>query len=196
MFWCLRVCGHFIFGIIFFRWLIYSKYVVKVVLHVHRYDDAYQYQNIFGPLVKLEADYDKKLKESQTQDNMSVRWDLGLNKKRIAYFHMPKANDGNAHILVPGPFCLVLKVAVTVGMVLDLGQNMWAYGISVGAAIWASSMSKTLVFWFSQTPWRWWCYTWNCSLSWMFPYYFWWLWLYFKVVWMLDSFNYKLFYDC
>ncbi|KAK7481622.1 hypothetical protein BaRGS_00027138 [Batillaria attramentaria] len=58
-----------------------------------RYDDAYQYQNIFGPLVKLEADYDKKLKESQTQDNMVVRWDVGLNKKRIAYFHLPKAND-------------------------------------------------------------------------------------------------------
>ncbi|CAC5399932.1 UPF1 [Mytilus coruscus] len=58
-----------------------------------RYDDAYQYQNIFGPLVKLEADYDKKLKESQTQDNIVVRWDVGLNKKRIAFFHLPKAND-------------------------------------------------------------------------------------------------------
>ena len=32
---------------------------------ISRYEDAYQYQNIFGPLVKLEADYDKKLKESQ-----------------------------------------------------------------------------------------------------------------------------------
>ena len=60
-----------------------------------RYEDAYQYQNIFGPLVKLEADYDKKLKESQTQDNIIVRWDVGLNKKRIAYFHFPKANEGN-----------------------------------------------------------------------------------------------------
>lgn len=59
-----------------------------------RYDDAYQYQSIFGPLVKLEADYDKKLKESQTQDNIVVRWDVGLNKKRIAYFNLPKANDG------------------------------------------------------------------------------------------------------
>ncbi len=38
-----------------------------------RYQDGYQYQNIFGPLVKLEADYDKKLKESQTQDNIEVR---------------------------------------------------------------------------------------------------------------------------
>ena len=44
--------------------------------------------------MKLEADYDKKLKESQTQDNIVVRWDVGLNKKRIAFFHLPKANDG------------------------------------------------------------------------------------------------------
>lgn len=34
-----------------------------------RYEDAYQYQNIFGPLVKLEADYDKKLKESQVLES-------------------------------------------------------------------------------------------------------------------------------
>lgn len=39
-----------------------------------RYEDAYQYQNIFGPLVKLEADYDKKLKESQV-------YSFTLNKK-------------------------------------------------------------------------------------------------------------------
>lgn len=37
-----------------------------------RYEDAYQYQNIFGPLVKLEADYDKKLKESQVPTFFSV----------------------------------------------------------------------------------------------------------------------------
>ena len=64
----------------------------------YRYDDAYQYQNIFGPLVKLEADYDKRLKESQTQDNIVVRWDVGLNKKRIAYFCLSKANDGESMI--------------------------------------------------------------------------------------------------
>jgi regulator of nonsense transcripts 1 len=58
-----------------------------------RYEDAYQYQNIFGPLVKMEADDDKKLKESQTQGDIEVRWDLGLNKKRLAYFCLPKANE-------------------------------------------------------------------------------------------------------
>jgi len=65
-----------------------------------RYQDGYQYQNIFGPLVKLEADYDKKLKESQTQDNIEVRWDQGLNKKITAYFSMAK-NDSDLR-LMPG----------------------------------------------------------------------------------------------
>ncbi|KAK7888691.1 hypothetical protein WMY93_024251 [Mugilogobius chulae] len=62
-----------------------------------RYEDAYQYQNVFGPLVKHEADYDKKLKESQTQDNITIRWDLGLNKKRIAYFTLPKTDSGGSY---------------------------------------------------------------------------------------------------
>ena len=54
------------------------------------YDDAYQYQNILGPLVKLEADYDRQMKEAQTQDGLGVRWDVGLNKKRVAYFSFPQ----------------------------------------------------------------------------------------------------------
>ncbi|CAD7933886.1 unnamed protein product [Amoebophrya sp. A25] len=52
-----------------------------------RYEDAYTYQHIFAPLVKMEADYDKRMKESQSQQNRTVRWDVALNKKRIAYFH-------------------------------------------------------------------------------------------------------------
>ena len=63
---------------------------VEVAHVLLRYEDGYQYQNIFGPLVKLEADNDKKLKESQTQENIDVRWDFGLNKKRVAYIRLPK----------------------------------------------------------------------------------------------------------
>lgn len=66
-----------------------------------RYDDAFHYQNIFGPLVKLEAEYDKKVKESQTQENITVRWDMGLNKKRIAYFMFNKRQETELR-LVPG----------------------------------------------------------------------------------------------
>ena len=85
-----------------------------------RYDDAYQYQSIFGPLVKFEADYDKKLKESQTQDNIVVRWDLGLNKKRIAYFNLPKANDGKMFIwhLPFSSFLLLVCIACLIELSL------------------------------------------------------------------------------
>ncbi|KAK6458767.1 P-loop containing nucleoside triphosphate hydrolase protein [Scheffersomyces xylosifermentans] len=38
-----------------------------------RYNDAYQYQRSFAPLVKLEADYDKNLKESQALEHISVK---------------------------------------------------------------------------------------------------------------------------
>ncbi|GFZ00872.1 RNA helicase [Actinidia rufa] len=59
-----------------------------------------QYQNVFAPLIKLEADYDKIMKESQSKDNLTIRWDIGLNKKRIAYFVFPK--EDNELRLVPG----------------------------------------------------------------------------------------------
>ncbi|XP_065905889.1 regulator of nonsense transcripts 1-like [Dysidea avara] len=58
-----------------------------------RYEDAYQYQNILGPLVKLEADYDKKIKEAQKFENIVIRWDMGLNKKRIAWFSFPRQTE-------------------------------------------------------------------------------------------------------
>lgn len=55
----------------------------KVELH---YKDAYHYKTVFAPLIKLEADYDKSVKEGQKQGNVTVRWDIGLNKKRYAHF--------------------------------------------------------------------------------------------------------------
>eukprot|EP00878_Enallax_costatus_P012969 GHUV01013545.1.p1 GENE.GHUV01013545.1~~GHUV01013545.1.p1 ORF type:complete len:870 (+),score=258.03 GHUV01013545.1:596-3205(+) len=55
-----------------------------------RYEDAAQYQGVFKPLVKLEADYDKAMKEAQRRDNITVRWDVGLNKKKLAYFYFPQ----------------------------------------------------------------------------------------------------------
>ena len=36
----------------------------------------------------MEADYDKKVKESQTQDNIDVRWHIALNRKTQAYFQL------------------------------------------------------------------------------------------------------------
>ena len=63
-------------------------------LNFIRYTDAYQYQNILGPLVKLETDYEKNLKECLTYDNITVRWDIGQREKRIAYFNFPRQDGG------------------------------------------------------------------------------------------------------
>jgi regulator of nonsense transcripts 1 len=67
---------------------------------LYRYDDAYQYQNVFGPLVKIEADYDRKLKEAQSQDGLIVRWDYGLNNKHLASFVLPKLELGDVKLAV------------------------------------------------------------------------------------------------
>ncbi|CAN7028275.1 unnamed protein product [Brassica oleracea var. botrytis] len=41
----------------------------------------------------MEADYDKMMKESQSKENLTVRWDIGLNKKSVAYFVFPKKEN-------------------------------------------------------------------------------------------------------
>ncbi len=46
----------------------------------------------------MEAEYDKKLKEAQTQSDVVVRWDVGLNLKRIAYFVLPKFELGDIRL--------------------------------------------------------------------------------------------------
>jgi regulator of nonsense transcripts 1 len=65
-----------------------------------KYDDPYHYQNIFGPLVKMESDYDKKLKEAQSEDGLQVRWDYGLNNKHLASFVLPKIESGDVKLAV------------------------------------------------------------------------------------------------
>jgi len=79
-----------------------------------RYKDGFQYQNVFRSLVRLLADNDKHLKESQTQENITVRWDVGLNKKVIAYFHLAKT-DGDMRLMYDDELCLRLT-----------GENPWA----------------------------------------------------------------------
>lgn len=65
-----------------------------------RYEDPFHYQNIFGPLVKMESDYDKKLKEAQSEDNLQVRWHVGLNNKHIVSFNLHKIESGDVKLAV------------------------------------------------------------------------------------------------
>lgn len=65
-----------------------------------RYDDAFEYQRCFSPLVKAEAEYDRKLKESQKQDNVTVTWDLGLSKRHLVSFFLSKIDLSDLKISV------------------------------------------------------------------------------------------------
>ena len=65
-----------------------------------RYEDAFHYQNLFGPLVQLEAEYDKRVKDSSTQHNITVRWDVGLNRKKLAIFKLSRQDDADLRLVV------------------------------------------------------------------------------------------------
>lgn len=57
------------------------------------YEDAQHFQRVYCPLVTLEAEYDKKMKESQAQQNIEIKWDLSLGRKRL--MHFKKASAGS-----------------------------------------------------------------------------------------------------
>ncbi len=94
-----------------------------------KYDDSYHYQNIFGPLVKMELDYDKKLKEAQSEDNLVVRWDMGLNNKHTASFILPKIESGDVKLAVGDEMRLKYKGELRaqwegVGYVVKIPNNV------------------------------------------------------------------------
>ena len=66
--------------------LVETEQEVEIPPILMRYTDAYQYQRSFAPLVKIEADYDKALKESKGLNYISVYWSLSLNNRQLASF--------------------------------------------------------------------------------------------------------------
>ena len=76
-----------------------------------RYADAYQYQNVFGPLTQLEAEYDKAQREAQSRDGLRVRWDVGLNKRRVAYFSLG-SHDADAARIAAGEELILRRMSL------------------------------------------------------------------------------------
>ena len=58
-----------------------------------KYEDGFNYQNVMAPLVKLEAEYDRRMKENQRQEDVTVRWEMSLSKKRVAVFRFPSREE-------------------------------------------------------------------------------------------------------
>ena len=66
-----------------------------------RYNNADHYENTFLPLVKMESDYDKKLKEAQSEDDLKVVWETGrLNNKPVVSFQLRKIESGDVKLAV------------------------------------------------------------------------------------------------
>lgn len=82
------------------------------------YNSADQYREIFSPLVKMESEHDKQMKESRNQDNINVRWDIGLNKKILAYFNIARS-DSDMRLMHGDELCLRYSYD-------DEGRNSWS----------------------------------------------------------------------
>jgi regulator of nonsense transcripts 1 len=65
-----------------------------------QYEDGFHYQNILAPLVKIEADYDRSIKESLTEESISVRWDKSLAGKNVATFSFHRMAVEQSRIMV------------------------------------------------------------------------------------------------
>ena len=58
----------------------------EVLLH---YRDPRQYREIFEPLIKLEAEYERRYDRSQTQWSVSIRWETFSSQSYVAHFMQP-----------------------------------------------------------------------------------------------------------
>lgn len=99
-----------------------------------RYEDGYSYQNVLGPLVNLEAEYDRRMKENQKHEGIVVRWDLGLSKKRMALFTFPVQDDSDLRVVTGDELRLRLDATGTrmYGRAWDgTGHVMWIRGSEV-----------------------------------------------------------------
>jgi len=88
------------------------------------YEDGYHYQNILAPLVKMEADYDKEMKESLSEESISLEWSRSLGGKHIATFSFGR--DASESRLMIGDE-LRLKLGVG-GVFMNSGKEWEALG--------------------------------------------------------------------
>ncbi len=50
-----------------------------------KYNDGRDYRQVFEPLIREEADYDKKVKDSMKQTGLEIKWEK-IGRRTIAYF--------------------------------------------------------------------------------------------------------------
>jgi regulator of nonsense transcripts 1 len=73
-----------------------------------RYDDGFQYQNVFGPLVKLEADEDKAYKAAMKATGVAVRWSRNVHRAWTARFVFNRGPESELKLVPGDEMCLKL----------------------------------------------------------------------------------------
>ena len=91
-----------------------------------------------------EADYDKKTKESQTQNQIAnLRWDTALNKRKVAYMNLPKTDSENMRLMCGDEVRLRLPAEnwESTGHVIKVPDN---FGDEIGIELRANVPSSVL----------------------------------------------------
>ncbi|VDP91630.1 unnamed protein product [Echinostoma caproni] len=89
-----------------------------------RYSCTAEYCDTFVPLVKLEAEYDKKIKESLKLENVVIRWETALNRCHVAYFRVPGANEGPELRIMHGDELIVIGCLSVIHYPLDFSDEV------------------------------------------------------------------------
>ncbi|KAM7537063.1 hypothetical protein Aperf_G00000067545 [Anoplocephala perfoliata] len=93
-----------------------------------QYRDAQHYIGIFIPLIELEEQYDRRMKESIKMEKVVVRWETALNRKKIAHFRIHGSNDGPEMKIIHGDQLMLVKTymgdAEAEGQVIKVPDNI------------------------------------------------------------------------
>ena len=73
-----------------------------------KYEDGYHYQNVFGPLIKMEADEDKASKAAMRATGLAVRWSRALNRKWTARFAFHRGPESELKLVAGDEMCIKL----------------------------------------------------------------------------------------
>jgi len=78
-----------------------------------KYEDGYHYQNIMGPLVQMEAEHDRKMKENHRMEDVSVRWDNSFGKRIAVLQAYGFKDDSDMRLVIGDEICLKLDERIT-----------------------------------------------------------------------------------
>ena len=67
-----------------------------------QYEDGYHYQNVLAPLVKMEADYDKQIKENLTADSIRINWTQSLAGRHMVTFSFGRGRSADQSRIMIG----------------------------------------------------------------------------------------------